>query len=93
MGTLHECSTILYEMQNLKPRCDARSWLILNLMFILDVTFLLTVLELVSKVGCGMEANRRQVDACLTIPPPVFQPPDAFDATEIVALTIARSPC
>jgi len=45
---------------------------------ILSVTFLLTVLELVSREGCGMQVNKKQAKAWLTIPPPVFQPLDAF---------------
>jgi len=47
-------------------------------MLILSVTLLLTILEPVSRVGCAMEANRKQAWAWLTIPPLVLQPLDAF---------------
>lgn len=40
-----------------------------------------------------MEANGKQVEAWLMVPTPVFQPPSAFDATEIAALMTARSMC
>jgi len=70
---------------------DAKILVNFSYMPILSKTFLLIVLEPVFRVGCGMEANGKQAKAWLTIPPPVFQPPDAFGAVETVALTTARS--
>jgi len=62
-------------------------------MSILGLTFLLTISELVSRIGCGMEANEKQTKAWLTIPPAMFQPSDTFGAAETVALTTAMSLC
>lgn len=69
------------------------SRLVLDYMPSLNGTFPLTVLRTVFRVGCGIEANGKQERASLTIPPPVFQPPNVSDAAETVALTIARSLC
>jgi len=60
---------------------------------ILGVTFLLTIFEPVSRVGCGMEANEKQAKVWLTIPPPMFQPTYASGAAETVAMTTTRSLC
>jgi len=60
---------------------------------ILNVTSLLSILGLASRVGCGMEANGKQAKAWLMIPPSEFQPPDAFGTAKTMDLTIARSLC
>lgn len=50
-------------MQILETKCNQGSWLILNYMPNLNGTSLLNVLRSVFRVGCGMEANRKQAKA------------------------------
>ena len=67
-----DASLNLYAMQILRPRCDGRILVTFYYVPALDDSFLLTILELVSRVGCGVEANGKQAETWLTIPPPVF---------------------
>jgi len=66
---LKDASVSWMRCKSYKSRWDAKSWLILDDKSTLSVSFLLAVLELVSRVGCERETRGKQVEAWLMIPP------------------------